>query len=347
MLAVLVIALLTSPATPAGKAAGASEQRHGRIDAIVLDVGIADREAIAEALRARVGARAVGSSDKARRPRADERFAYLEVTQSDTSVTIRVLLSDGRAYNRSIDAVGTARAREIASIVGNLVAGIEEDVVAADEESVPVPERLQPAPARPQPPAPVVRAPAALPRWTISAAGLAIVGVGPPAPMGLAGAGARVGFAHRWARGLTLGASVRAAGMPRRDHALTRVRIAGEIGHLLRRGRFELTTTFAVTVEPWFVTRGGALASGTRRPASALLGGAIRVAPGVALPLPRGAALRIAPFVELAGSAIPSASGGVARVREDLVDGTRDLFRVGGLELSAGLELGVWLPARW
>lgn len=61
---------------------------------------------------------------------------------------------------------------------------------------------------------------------------------------------------------------------------------------------------------------------------------------------PRGRAFRLAPFVELAGSAIPARNGGVARLRVQDTSGTRELFRVGGLELALGLELGLWLPRR-
>ncbi len=339
--------LAASPAAPAstGEAAATRPRaaKDGRIDAIVLDAALPDVIDIAQALRARVGSRAVGSSDRARRPRPDELFAYVEVMAQGPAATIRVLLSDGRAYYRALDGGEGSRAREIATIVGNLVAGIDEDSVAADEERVPVPTRLQAAAAKPREAPPPQLPPPRPPRWTITGAGLVIAGVARPEPTGFAGAGGRIGFAHRSMRGVTLGASLRVAAGGRRGHALTRIRVAAEIGHLLQHRRFELATTFAVTAEPWVVTRAGAVANGARRPASALLGAALRIAPGVVIAARRGGAIRLAPFVEVAGSAIPSSRGGIARVREDAGMGARDLFRVGGLELSAGVELGLWL----
>jgi hypothetical protein len=63
--------------------------------------------------------------------------------------------------------------------------------------------------------------------------------------------------------------------------------------------------------------------------------------------LRRGKSLRIGPFVEFAGSAIPSREGGIARVRRrNDMGGLDDLFRAGGFEIAIGLLIGPWLPAR-
>jgi hypothetical protein len=62
----------------------------------------------------------------------------------------------------------------------------------------------------------------------------------------------------------------------------------------------------------------------------------------------RGAALRIGPRLDLAGGTTTAGGGGVAWVRAREADGTaRDAFRIGGLELGVGLELGMWLPTRF
>jgi hypothetical protein len=76
------------------------------------------------------------------------------------------------------------------------------------------------------------------------------------------------------------------------------------------------------------------------------LGGVLRVAPAWRHATRRGRSLRLAPFVELAGSALPTDDGGVARLRAQDDAGVHDLFRVGGLELAVGLELGLWMPRR-
>jgi hypothetical protein len=82
-----------------------------------------------------------------------------------------------------------------------------------------------------------------------------------------------------------------------------------------------------------------------RRPVSALLGGALRLEPVGRVPMSRGRSVRIGPFVEVAGSAIPTSSGGVARLRTRGEDGElHDLFRAGGLEIAVGLVVGPWVP---
>jgi hypothetical protein len=95
--------------------------------------------------------------------------------------------------------------------------------------------------------------------------------------------------------------------------------------------------------EPWFLQRAGSreginFGDGGDQRTSFLLGAFARVAPGLRKQIAPTATLAIAPVVEIAGSAVPRASGGVIQV----VDSDGPLFRVGGLEFTGGLELGFW-----
>jgi hypothetical protein len=51
---------------------------------------------------------------------------------------------------------------------------------------------------------------------------------------------------------------------------------------------------------------------------------------------------RVGPRLELSGAATTAAGGGVARLRVRQDGNVVDVFRLGGLELSYGLELGMW-----
>lgn len=323
-------------------------QRH-RIDALVIASDVPDRAALEDALRLRVGDRPISDALHARNPREGELFAYVEVKPKDAqSLVVRLVLSDARAYVRTLESPADLRAREIAATVANLVAGIEEDDLPPDERDVALPPVLELAPPEP-PPQPIAPPPLPPARFDLGIvagadAGLAL---GPPPPQGFAAAGAHARLDVRARNGALVAVALRGLGNRRFGYGLTRIRLAIEGGYAWRRGAFELMTTAGLTLEPWLVTRGGKLPDvAERKPVHVALGGLVRIAPAWRRVGPRGRAFRLAPFVELAGSAIPARNGGVARLRAQDTTGTRELFRVGGLELALGLELGVWLPRR-
>jgi hypothetical protein len=325
--------------------ADAAAREH--IDAIVVDARIPAHVAMQDALRVRITDRPVSDSAHARSPKKDELFAYLEIESATPErVSVRLLLSDGRAYVRAIDAPESTRAREVAATIANLLAGIEEGAIAPTQEHVQLPVALRPV--APVPKKPATPPPVRLrPEWGLVLGGAAIFGVGPPPPQGLAAGGGELRGEARWPRGPTLGLAVRLAGRRNLGYGLVRVRVAPSFGWAWRRGNFELHTIAMVTVEPWSLLHGGDAPVVDRRPVSALLGGALRLEPVGRVPLARGKSLRIGPFVEVAGSAIPSRTGGVARLRRrDDAGELDDLFRAGGLEIAAGLVIGPWMPVR-
>jgi len=348
--AALVVLGTSSAAASSFAPPTANETRRQRIDALVVDSRIEDRAAIEDALRVRMVDRPVSHSAAARAPRKGELFGYLEIERADAErASLRLLLSDGRAYAREIEAPANARAREIAATIANLVVGIEEGAIAPTAEHVALPPALRPAPVKPpsKPRTSRPRPPAG-PQWGLVASGAAILAVGPPAPQGFAAGAGELRGEVRWPRGLTAGLGLRIAGNRARDYGLVRIRLAPGVGYAYRRGAFELHVLGAITVEPWLALQDGSVAdSADRRPTHVLLGGALRLEPVGRIRLANERSLRIGPFVELAGSAVPSRDGGVARVRvRDEAGMLDDLFRAGGFEIAVGLVLGPWIPIR-
>jgi hypothetical protein len=326
----------------------AAVERRPRIDAIVVDARLADRPAIEDALRVRLIDRPVSDSASARSPRKGEIFGYVQVDGATPErASMRLLLSDGRAYVREIEAPASSRAREIAASVANLVAGIEDGAIAPTEEGVPLPAALEPV-ARPvpKPSAPPKVVPVPRTEWGLAISSANVIALGPPPPIGYAAGGGELRGEGRWRRGPTIGVSLRFAGHARAGFGLLRIRVAPSLGWAWRRGRFELHTLALFTVEPFVLMQGGRLPDDAqRRPAHVLLGSALRLEPTGRVPLKSGRSLRIGVFAELAGSAIPASSGGVARLRRRNDAGElEDLFRAGGLELGAGLLIGPWIP---
>ena len=178
-------------------------------------------------------------------------------------------------------------------------------------------------------------------------AGLAQVGLGAPDPTGFAGAGAEAAVLVRLPTGLVLGGALAGLGHRAFDYRVARLRVAAHVGYAVRRGRFEMMSLAAIHADPWFVRRDGgsaALRAGTDpRRASLVGGGYLQVSPGVLLNA-KNTRLRLGPSVRLGGASALGNGGGVARVLRETERGPEALFRLGGLELTAGLDLTVWLP---
>jgi len=172
--------------------------------------------------------RPISDSAHARAPRAGELFAYLEIESATAErASVRLLLSDGRAYVRAIDAPESTRAREIAATIANLLAGIEEGAIAPTQEHVPLPSALRPVappPKKVAPPPPRTAKPR--PEWGLVLGGAAILAAGPPSPQGLAAGAGELRGEARWPRGPTLGLAVRLAGLRAHGYGLLRVRVA-------------------------------------------------------------------------------------------------------------------------
>lgn len=297
-------------------------------------------------------------------------FAVATVEPEGAAIVVTLVLSDGRAYYRAIEASPDDAPRVAASAIANLLAAIEEDALPPDEEDVPLPPEQEPTPDRapaptsepepePEPapaPVPKPRPPATPEPLELEAIAGGTVGaaVGPPAPMGFAGGGGLLLLELRWPKGPFASLGVRSSWNRPAPLTVGRTRISVGGGWAWRSAqRFELRTSVALDVEPWGVRQGGTrepvrYPDGERRGRGLQLGGHLRLSPAWRFALRSGLSLRVGPRVELAGGALAEAAG-VARLLVADAAGERSVVaRVGGLELSAGVELGLaWsLPRR-
>lgn len=276
---------------------------------------------------------------------------------SPTQVQVAVILSDGRAYFRTVDTEADAPARPVAAALALLIAAIEDDSVAPDQRDVPVPPAIaapaEPpvpedincpaAPPCPKPPPPPEPPPP--PRLELAPAlrSGATFGLGGQVP-GLRGAMFGLGLDLRWRVGALVGVDVQAIAGRVERFPLQRVRVAAGAGYALRRGAFELPIVGMVGVEWWRVRGDGELdRRGPGEGARPLVGGGLRLSPGFWARI-GPAALRAGARVELWGSGEPGPRGPgqpvIARPDQP------PLAALGGAELSLALELSVWLAPR-
>lgn len=175
----------------------------------------------------------------------------------------------------------------------------------------------------------------------------ALFGLGAPAAgLGVQGGGGGLRLDLRFGNGVAVGAGFRGQARGREDVALGRFRGALVVGHVWRRGGFEMAALAGPTLETWQVTRRGApvrYAVSSPDGASLLFGGLARLALGGRVRPPgRSLSLRLGAFVEVAGSA--RGSGRAARIaRTDAQGAQVPLFVLGGVELALGLEVELWL----
>jgi hypothetical protein len=342
----------TATAAPAPAQPPVADAREARrIEAVIVVTADIDDAAMIDALALRAPERAIQPAGRARP--AVKLFVVAEVRMKDAhTVALAVIASDFRAWYRTVEATPEDAPRVAASALANLLAGIEEDREVPDAQDVPLPEGATAEPARAPGPAPAKVEPATVapaaakprPEILVELSGAPVVAIPPPRPSGIAAAGGEIGVGVRGPKLLFGALSLRAAGRTAGDLGLVRVRVSVQVGIALRRRSFELVATAGPDIEPIVARRGGAredfrFPDGTTRATALLLGGHLRVSPGYRHVWKSGAALRIGPRVELGGAGLES--GGVARL---FTEGDDPLLRAGGLELSAGLELGGWFP---
>jgi hypothetical protein len=329
--------------------------RHVQLDL----TGFADDPVLA-ALRLRLPDHAI--SRHADRTAAPDLYLRVERT-TDTTATMQAITADGRAYDRTFSIEIGHEVRAVATTAVNLLFAIQHGTVPPDQQGVvipdPTPPPANPPPSEPTPP-PEPRPPTHLPALAKPPArptpelalllhGATVLGLGPPQQSPLAAAGGGLGLELRTPRGLAASLELRAAGIRRADLGLARMRVALGAGYILRRKHLELPLLLVLSVEPWWPLQAGAPATVQQNGApvapTPLLSAHLRVAPGVRLALPRGHALRIGPRLELGGGFI--VADGARVVSLDDTSGT-PRARLGGLELSLGLELAVQfsLPRR-
>lgn len=283
---------------------------------------------------------------------------------SPTQVQIALILSDGRAYFRVVDAEDQQPARPVAAALALLIAAIEDDSVAPDQRDVPVPPaiaepppaavpsdmpiktcpKISPCPKPPAPPAPPAPPPPPALELGLVRHDGASLGLGSPLA-GIRGAVFGLGLDLRWRRGAIAAAELRATLAPVDRHTLTRIRGAVGAGFGVRVRAFEMPVVAMFGLEWWGLPGADAQvlgASGGRtRP---LLGGGLRLSPGFWLRLP-AVSLRAGVRAELWASGEPGSGG----LRKPVLarPGQPPLAAVGGVELNFGLEIAVWFdPGR-
>lgn len=289
----------------------------------------------------------------------DGSFVFVAI-RSDPATPVRhqigVITSDGAAYYREVDTGADPPARVLASVLANLLVSIAEGRVQPDRTDVAIPPsdtepnpdpkpepkpKPKPEPKPPPPRPPIKSVPKTIPqppRWEYgpSLAGALTLAL-PPEPFAspLAAAGGSLGLDARHRRGLLLGLEFRGLGRAATGHGLARLRIAVMAGYALRRGRFELPIALGLSGEPWW------LDGDIFRP---LYGALLRTSPGIYLAQDRGPlrGLRVGPRIELAGSFIVDNGPHIAGISQQGDSARTPLFRLGGLELSLGLELTLW-----
>lgn len=362
-----IVALLCLPpsAPPAEAPAGttapvAPNDAPVQLQAVILHGSDGLDPALADAVALRVGAtpvlRAPLPADQAR---PTPPFAYVDLRPIDGATwEITLVVSDGRAYVRQVavaDRDPDAH-RVVANHVANLVSAVEDGTAAPDREDATIPEpkvqTAEPAPVPPTPcpePTPPPAAPPPAPQRIElgpSATVDNILGLGAPSDVDrFAGWGGSLGLAVRFPAGALLLADVRGSGRTGSGTRMTRVRAALGAGYAYRRRSLELGIAAMGTVEPWFVTQGAERVEFSGNPGTApLLGGLLRLSPGLHVRTAAGPRLRVGVRADLAFSG--DAAGGRTVVISD-TDGTGSptrLFRAGGVELATGVELQLWFP---
>ncbi|MCB9702958.1 MAG: hypothetical protein H6711_13775 [Myxococcales bacterium] len=372
--ALLALALALAAPAPAGTASPREVAAATTILGGVMVVDGVDEAAVRDAIALRLPRLALHHRESG--APADDRpglHAYIEVRRdSGDAIALTIILADGRAFRRVLEADDADAPRAIAGALASLIPAIEEASIEADEEDVPLPPAFsaelgspapepepEPAPEpEPEPePAPDEGSAATTPEPADAGApapdrppplelGLnlgsgGLVGFVPPSA-GWRGAAGWLGLELRWRRGLLLGAELRLAGVSAPDVRLLRLRSALGVGYGLRRGPFEVPIVALLSVEPWWVRGPGGPLSPTHAAdgsaARPLLGLGVRLSPGYRVELGGGRlSLRIGVRLEAMTSGEPRAG-----LRRPVLG---DALTLGGLELAGGLDLTLWLPA--
>lgn len=297
----------------------------------------------------------------------DRSFAYVEVIGEgfgDAPISLTVVMSDGRAYVRSIVPSDNQRARSLALGLANLLGAIHDEDVPPDRTDVavpivpaeptpdPAPDPTPDPPPDPQPdpvvePTPdPVRPPVRRTKtpWQVGprAAVMIHAGLGPALRRSRVAGGGAIGIDARHRNGLVIGGELRVLGQGARDHALVRTRIRPAIGWLGRGRRIEYGAVIGPSIEPWRLLsegRGRTVSSSEGAGWTILYGGAVTAIIGWLTPLPtaRASWLRLGAEVDLA-TAVGS-SGKAALIRHPA---RGELFGLGGLELGVGVGVTWW-----
>lgn len=348
------------PSAPAPAVTATVEFRAARIEIVGFD-----EAAVLAALRLRLSQISVQHHSDPLPPEAPH--VYVEITRGpDETGRLRVITSDGRAYERSFAIEVGQEVRISASTTANLLFSIEQGAVAPDREDVAIPKVPADPPSEPMPapdpvqasepvkqpdvPPPPPKQPRAAWELGVGLHGATILGPGPPQYGGaFAGAGGGLGLELRGPRGAALALEARGIGRTDTGIGVGRLRIALAGGYAWRRGQFELPVLLALAIEPWWTTQSGQRASiyrgadvTLRHP---LIGGYLRVTPALRLSVTRGrlAAVRVGPRVEAGGGFVLDDGAKVVGLADTSGE---PHIRLGGFELSLGIEVALQFGLR-
>lgn len=371
ILRIACLALTAGQATPPPDGGTAATLQPDRREIAAARLRVVDLEEAS--LREALSLRAPGLElhDQADPAALPEPHLFIDVHPGVAGVwELDIIVSDGRAYFRDVESTREEAARTLASIIAQLVAGIEDGTVQPDRGDVGIPRppehspepaagatRPDPLPPRPPEPADAPSVPPGRDGPSLGVFGTvgAAIGLGlPELPDRFGGWGGSAGLSFRGSRGVFVIAQLRGLGRGGHDgYRLGRLRAGAGAGYALRRQNFELQGALLGTVETWSVHRNGERIDpselgqhdGDARP---LVGGALRVSPGYLI-RPSGTprfALRVGATVEIAGSWLPQHGAPIVSIRVDHEGNERQAFRAGGFELAGGLELAAWFTLR-
>lgn len=363
----LALALALAVAAPAGSearellefAVDDAETARPTIHTIRLDVEGIDAAVLRGALELRVRVESM-IDHHAGNPGLVPGQLYVQVLAlEDGALALALVTADGRAFDRIVEARDDPPERVAAATIANLVFALEAGSLAPDRTGARAPEpepvagtadaslevATEAAGHEPQPNTPAVDL-----SWSLGLGGGLGTLLGPGRPRGadiFAGWSGALQLALRSPRGALALLSLRGAGRlaesegEDRPYGLARLRVGLGGGYVWRRDDLEAEVAGTLTVEPWWVHRGGSretILRGDEIGRRWLFGGALRLAAGHLISV-RALDVRVGPWLDLAGAfAIDSGVG--APIVRNL--GGAPLFRLGAFELGGGLEARIW-----
>lgn len=330
--------------------APASEPVH---HAIVLDEAIDPGAGLPEELALRLGDRTIVSARTASGA-PEGSYVWVEVDAvGPTAVQIRLIVSDGRLFSRTIEAAEDQHARIVAGSVANMIDAIEGNRLAPERTGVTVPRpepAADPPPASEDPgsdeppdPSPSDPAPGSADAEPGAWLGVVLGGAGsfglgaPTAVAGPTGFGGSLGaqLVHR--SGAVAGLDLRATGWRRAGVSLTRLRVSATAGYAWRPGRFELLGAIGPTVEATLVDAELFTPSGTRQDTAPLVGGRLLVRPTYTVAEPGRLRVLVGAELDAAFAVEARAPPGAIQIHRQTSDGFDPIARAGGFELAAAL----------
>lgn len=367
LLSASVLLAVPAPAESPVQTTSGPVESAPRVTTILVRPGAPGGEGLLEDLRLRLPDTVIGVQPGLQPPEGLTVFVVLHDLAEADAWALELVTSDGRGFDRvlQMEAEWTSaeRRRFAAANIAQLIEGVEAGTLPPDREAVAPPQvcEVHTTPGAPevilipgsvplQCPDPPPETPTPARRWLfgVRAAPAAVVGLGEPDDRSrFAGGGGLLGVVARAPSGVLVLTEVRGlrASSPTLDASLGRARISLGSGAVLRTGGGggELELQGALSVEPWWLRRGGeSVTVPGRGPA---LGAWARVVAGAVWQW-RASSLRVGGWTELAVSGVVGDDGirvaGVSLETDDGGQTTRTpAFRVGGVEVSAGLELQV------